>query len=56
MAGRDLYRTVIRTVFAVLFIVGGFTHIVLGRLVPEAYAVFGRMRCSRPWPSSGTPR
>ncbi|WP_051215261.1 DoxX family membrane protein [Granulicoccus phenolivorans] len=41
MAGRDLYRTVIRTVFAVLFIVGGFTHIVLGRLVPEAYAVFG---------------
>lgn len=39
--GGHLYRTLTRTVFGMLFIAGGFTHILLGRLIPEGYAVFG---------------
>ncbi|AKK04790.1 DoxX protein [Corynebacterium mustelae] len=36
-----MYRSIVRTLFAVIFISGGFSHLVLGRTHPESYAVFG---------------
>lgn len=38
---RDLYRTIIRTLFAVIFIGGGISHFYLGRAMPADYAGFG---------------
>lgn len=38
---RDLFRPVIRTVYAVIFAVASVFHVVLGRTAPEGYAVFG---------------
>ena len=37
----DRYRTVVRSVFAVVFVAGGVSHIALGRVGAEGYAVFG---------------
>jgi len=36
------YRSIVRIVFAVIFIGGGISHFVLGRLYPNSYATFGR--------------
>lgn len=39
--GRDLFRTIVRTLFGVIFLVGGVVHLVQGRLAPASYTVFG---------------
>ena len=36
-----MYRAIVRAVFVVIFISGGFSHFMLGRTHPESYAVFG---------------
>ena len=35
------YRQVVRFLFAVIFIGGGIAHFVMGRTMPDGYAVFG---------------
>lgn len=35
------YRQVVRFLFAVIFIGGGIAHFVMGRTMPDEYAVFG---------------
>lgn len=35
------YRTIIRTLFALIFIGGGISHLILGRSAGSGYAVFG---------------
>lgn len=37
-----LYRAIIRILFAVIFIGGGISHLVLGRTSPEGYAAYAR--------------
>ena len=37
----EWYRRIVRGLFAVVFIAGGVSHLVLGRLRPEDYAAFG---------------
>ena len=41
------YRTIVRVVFGVVFVTGAVVHLVLGRVYPEGYAVFGQ---SALWP------
>lgn len=35
------YRAIVRTLFAVVFLGGGMSHIVQGRVAPESYGAFG---------------
>lgn len=37
---RDVARGVIRILFGIIFVAGGISHIFLGQLQPEGYAVF----------------
>lgn len=37
----NVYRNIVRGLFAAIFVAGGIAHLVLGRVAPEGYAVFG---------------
>ncbi|MDN5557966.1 MAG: hypothetical protein L0G23_00805 [Ruaniaceae bacterium] len=47
----NLYRKIVRGLFAVIFVAGGVAHLVLGRVAPEGYAVFGETALL-PWLSA----
>lgn len=38
--GWEIYRGVIRILFGAMFIGGGISHVILGRTMPEGYAVY----------------